>query len=113
MQRPRITFAGVTFAGYQHGPGHITVPVSALKKLLRARLVRPHLSFDIEHDGDGRGDCYNQDIEKVAEWCDRQTERLENHYRRPWLLYYSPTEDVIHYCPHSNLSNILTPAASN
>jgi len=110
-ERPRVTFAGFTFATIQHGERHLTVTVPTLRKLLRARAVCAHLAYDIEHDGNGQYDRYNQDIEKVAEWCDRQIEWLAATYHRPWLLYYDPQTETIHYCPHSNLAYQLHAAA--
>jgi hypothetical protein len=106
--RERISFGGVTFSGVAHAPNHITVPVPALIKLLRARAVAPHCCYDIERDGGGDRDNYHFDIERVAEWCDRELRMLAGHIRRPWLLYYDG--QVIHYCPHSNLSYELREA---
>lgn len=106
--RRRIGFAGMEFSGVVHSETHITVPLPALMKLLRARAVAPHCCYDIEHDGDGRNDRYHFDIQRVAQWCDRELKMLRASIRRPWLLYFDG--QVIHYCPHSNLSYELQPA---
>ena len=110
--RVQVTFAGVTFSGFQHSDRHISVPVPALVKMLQRRAVAAHCCYDIEHDGNGEYDRFNQDVaaERLAAWCDRELGFLAP-LGRPWLLYYEPTADgsgVVHYCPHCNLSYELT-----
>ena len=109
-ERRRIRFAGIEFSGTVHAEGHITVPVPVLCKLLRARSVAPHCCYDIEHDGAGDRDNYHFDIQRVADWCDRELRMLRGSIRRPWLLYFDG--QVIHYCPHSNLSYELREASN-
>ena len=104
--RQRLTFAGVTFTGHAHSTSHVSVPVPAFRKMLASGKLRPHLSYDIEHDGNGTYDRFNEDVRAEA-FCAETLKRLE-HAGRPWLLYLNPASDgaepVLHYCPHSNLS---------
>jgi len=110
-ERKRVTFGRFEFSGFVHGDNHVSVPVSALKKILTTRQVAIHLVCDIEHDGNGEFDRFHQNVEqsKVAEWCDRELRSLAQHVRRPWLLYIDPTTSVISYNPHSNLAYELSP----
>lgn len=110
-ERVRITFGGVEFSGIKHGDDHITVPVPAFRKILAARQFAVKLAYDIEHDGCGRRDRFNEHVGagQVAAWCQQQLSWMAST-GRPHLLYFRPSEGTVTYCPHSNESYTLRPA---
>ena len=117
-ERRVVTFAGVTFSGIVWGgqtpyDNYVTVPVPAFRKMLMAGNLKPHLDFDIEHDGGGDYDVFSQDVEaeRVRGWCDEQLKRLE-WLGRPHLLYLNTngSKPIMGYSVHSNLSYTVSEA---
>lgn len=99
--RIKAVFAGIPFTGFTRPPRDhtITVPVPALRKILRSRRVTVHCTghFTDDYAGDnatnfGRGIVDPAGAEETLE------------LGKPWLCYLDQAQNIIRFCPYRTLN---------
>lgn len=104
--RTRVTFAGTTFSGFQHGENHITVPTNVLVKILLSGkvLVKRNHRFTDDYAWDAANNHGKVDNFDPIALAKEVTET-----GKPWLCYLNPHENLIRYCPMQSESYTIVP----